>query len=144
MATAKTRPRSKRDEDKDEHSAANERIEWIVAAISAVIVLALFGFILFEAVTKTGDSPDIRFEIARGVAMTDGYALEVTVHNDGHVTVSGVEIEAEADLGGGETEVSTVTVDYLPAESGTDVGLAFSQEVDPERVTLRVLGYSYP
>ena len=136
--------RGKGEDNEDEHSAANERIEWIVAAISAVIVLALFGFILFEAVTKTGDTPDIHFEIERGVAMSDGFALEVTAHNDGHVTVAGVQIEAEADLGGGESEVSSVTVDYLPAESGTEVGLVFSQEVDPERVRLRVLGYTYP
>lgn len=139
-----TKRRTQSKSEKDEHNQANQRTEWIVGLTSAAIVLALFGFILFEAVTKTGNTPDFHFEIERGVALSDGYALELTAHNDGHVTVAGVQIEAVADLGQGETETSTVTVDYLPAESGTELALVFSQEVDPEQVTLRVMGYSYP
>jgi len=129
---------------KDEHSKVNERIEWIVAGISTVIVLVLSGFILFEAVTKTGGMPDISFAISRSAAMGTAYVIEVEVRNDGHVTVAGVDIEAEAALSEGQIETSTVTLDYLPAESSTEVGLVFSQQVDPEQVTLQVLGYRYP
>lgn len=131
-------------DDEDEHSEANERLEWVVASISSVIVVALLGFIGFEAVTKTGDTPDISFSIGDGTAMGSSYLVEVEVRNDGHVTVAGVDIEGVADLGGGESETGSVTLDYLPAESSTEVGLVFSQEVDPERVRLRVLGYRYP
>lgn len=121
-----------------------ERLEWIVAVISSVIVLALAGFILYEAVTKTGKEPDIRFEIAKAVPMTEGHAVEFVVHNDGHVTVADVQIEGTAELDEGESETSSVTLDYLPAGSSAEIGLGFSQEVDPEQVTLRVLGYTYP
>ena len=75
-----------------------ERLEWIVAVISSVIVLALAGFILYEAVTKTGKEPDIRFEIAKAVPMTEGHAVEFVVHNDGHVIVADVQIEGTAEL----------------------------------------------
>lgn len=131
-------------DNEDERSETNERLEWIVASISAVIVVALLGFILFEAVTKTGDRPDISFAINGGGAMAAGYVIEVEVRNDGHVTVASVDIEAEAVLGAEETEISSVTLDYLPAESHAEVGLVFSRQVDPEQVRLRVLGYRYP
>jgi uncharacterized protein (TIGR02588 family) len=121
-----------------------ERLEWVVATISSVIVIALVGFILYEAITRTGREPDFRFTIEKGVEMADGYAVEIEIHNDGHVTVSDVQIEGIATPEGGESETSTVTLDYLPAESSTKVGLGFSGAMDPEQVRLRVIGYTYP
>lgn len=141
--TRPARQGAKKREERAQDKKA-ERLEWIVAAISSVIVLGLTGFILYEAVTKTGSEPDIRMAIERGVPMTDGYVVEITVRNDGHATVSDVQIEGTAELGDGETETGNVTINYLPAASGIEVGLGFSREVDPEQVTLRVLGYSYP
>src|SRR5690606_7494100 len=58
-----TKDKSGEGEPRQQNGQA-ERIEWIVAAFSSVIVLALAGFILYEAITKTGSEPDIRFEFA--------------------------------------------------------------------------------
>lgn len=150
-AKAQTKTRTRRqtqdksgEDQSHRQNGQTERLEWIVAAFSSVIVLALIGFILYEAITKTGTEPDIRFEFAKAVPMTEGHAIEFLVHNDGHVTVADVQIEGTAELGGGETETSTVTLNYLPADSDTEIGLGFSREVNPEQVTLRVLGYTYP
>src|SRR5690606_27538073 len=44
-----------------------EQLEWVVATISSVIVIALVGFILYEAITRTGREPDFRFAIEKGV-----------------------------------------------------------------------------
>ncbi|MAN76172.1 MAG: hypothetical protein CML24_02960 [Rhizobiales bacterium] len=123
---------------------SGEQVEWIVAAASAVLVLALAGFIAFEALTRTGGEPQIGFALGKTLAVADGYAVEVTVSNQGHVTISDVVLEGTIALGGGQSETARVTLDYLPAESDTAVGLGFSQEIDPERLTLRIVGYTYP
>jgi uncharacterized protein (TIGR02588 family) len=125
-------------------SFEEKRLEWIVATLSAAVTLALAGFILYEALTKTGEAPDISFVASKAVAMTQGVVIEVEVHNDGHVTVADVEMEARADFGGGEEEIGTVTLNYLPAESISEIGFGFSREVDPQQVSFRVLGYTYP
>lgn len=148
MAT-RTQSRSKQagqqadEREKEARKVQSQRIEWVVGAVSAVVTLVLAGFLLFEAITKTGQEPDIAFGAARGFPMSQGYGVEVTVRNLGHVTAADVELEAVADFGG-ESETGTVTVDYLPAESETQVGFGFSREVDPAAVNFRLLGYTYP
>ncbi|HWJ87413.1 MAG TPA: hypothetical protein VNS12_05025 [Pelagibacterium sp.] len=124
--------------------SAAARLEWIVAAVSAVIVLALTGFILYEALVKTGSEPDLRFTVQRGFAMSDGYVIRAMVHNDGRATVSNVDIAAEARQPDVSPETASVTIDYLPAESSTEIGLIFSFEVDPAHLQIRALGYTYP
>ena len=69
---------------------------------------------------------------------------KIKVRNRGYVTISDVVIEGVVALEDGETELASVTLDYLPAEGETEVGLGFSQEIDPERLTLRIAGYTYP
>ncbi|AEQ51093.1 hypothetical protein [Pelagibacterium halotolerans] len=123
---------------------SGERIEWIVAAASAVLVLALAGFIAFEAMTRTGSEPQIALALEDTLAIADGHAARVTIRNGGHVTISDVVIEGALVLNEGGTERASVTLDYLPAESETEIGLGFSQEIDPERLALRIVGFTYP
>lgn len=115
-------------------------IEWAVSALSALVIIVLAGFILFEAVTKTGQRPDISFEIVDMFEMGSGLAVEVVVRNEGDVTVSNVEIAAEA----GDASGGSVTLDYLAAQSEAEIGFGFAAGTDPETIVLRLVGYSYP
>lgn len=115
-------------------------IEWAVSGVSALVIIVLAGFILFEAVTKTGQRPDISFEITDSFEMASGLAVELVVRNEGDVTVSNVEIAAAAvDASGG-----SVTLDYLAAQSEAEIGFGFPPGTAPETVDLRLVGYSYP
>ena len=136
-----TDEKSKDNSDTKADHARSERLEWIVAALSAVVVVILAGTILFEAVTARGKTPDISLTPGQSYAMASGYGIDVTVRNTGDVTVADVQIEGRlGDLG----ETSSVTIDYLPASSSVEIGLGFEDEPDPERLALRVLGYHYP
>lgn len=123
---------------------SGERIEWIAAAASAVLVLALAGFIGFEALTRSGGEPRVELALEDRLPIADGHVAKIKVRNRGYVTISDVVIEGVVALESGETETASVTLDYLPAEGETEVGLGFSQEIDPERLTLRIAGYTYP
>lgn len=129
---------------KNSEVTGGQRVEWVIAALSAVLVLALAGFIAFEALTRTGGEPRVALTVERMLAIADGYAAKIQVRNDGHVTISDVVIEGAISLDDGETQTASVTLDYLPAGSDTEIGLGFSQEIDPERLALRVVGYTYP
>lgn len=120
------------------------RIEWIVAAASAVLVLALAGFIAFEALTRTGGEPRIELFLEDTLAIAEGHAARIAIRNVGHVTISDVVVEGAIELDDDRTETASVTLDYLPAESETEIGLGFSREIDPERLRLRIVGYTYP
>lgn len=129
---------------KAQNSESSQRIEWIVAAASAVLVLALAGFIAFEALTRTGGEPRVALAVESTLALADGYAAKIEVRNEGHVTISDVVIEGAISPDDGETQTASVTLDYLPAGSKTEIGLGFSQDIDPERLALRIVGYTYP
>ena len=68
-----TDEKSKDNSDTKADHARSERLEWIVAAISAVIVVILAGTILFEAVTARGKTPDISLTPGQSYAMASGY-----------------------------------------------------------------------
>lgn len=129
---------------KNSEVTGGQQVEWVIAALSAVLVLALAGFIAFEALSRTGSEPRVALAVERTLAIAEGYAAKIQVRNDGHVTISDVVIEGAISLDDGETQTASVTLDYLPAGSDTEIGLGFSQEIDPERLALRIVGYTYP
>jgi uncharacterized protein (TIGR02588 family) len=118
-------------------------IEWTLAAVSGVIILGLAGYLLFEAVTKTGSHPVLILRIDGIEAMPEGAVVDISVLNTGHATAA--EIEIEGTLGTGPDAItSTATLDYAPAESTSPVALVFNRPVSANELALRVLGYRDP
>lgn len=120
-------------------SAHNERMEWIVAGLSAMLVIALTGYIAFEAVTRSGGTPDIAVQVGEIYQMETGYGVNVTVINTSSVTVASVEIEATSSA-----ETSSFTLDYLPANSEVEAGLGFATLPESATLSVRVVGFVYP
>lgn len=119
------------------------RLEWILAAASAVIVLFLMGVIIYDAVSARGSTPDIRLAAGDTYAMGESLGMDVTVTNAGSAPVSALEIEAAFGADGNRT-TSVVTIDYLGSGSETKIGFGVPEGVVQDEITLRVVGYSYP
>jgi uncharacterized protein (TIGR02588 family) len=118
-------------------------IEWLLAAISALLILGLAGYLLLEAITKTGGNPELSLRLDAVRQSPDGFVAELSVLNRGHATAA--EVEIEGTLGSGpEAVTGSVTLDYAPAESESPVALVFDRPVTPETLALRVLGYRDP
>ena len=132
------------DNNQDQRSARKAgMLEWALAALSGVVVLALAGFLLFEAVTKTGSDPVLSLHVDAIEAIPEGSVAEISLWNRGHATAA--EVESEGTVGTGANEItSTVTLDYAPAESVSPAALVFSRPVAAEEISLRVLGYRDP
>ncbi|WP_127752312.1 hypothetical protein [Devosia sp. 1566] len=118
-------------------------IEWILAALSALVILGLASFLLVEALTKTGSHPELTLRLDAVRQTSDGFVADVTVLNLGHATAA--EVGIEGTVGSGQDAVSgSVTLDYAPAQSQSPVALVFDRPVTPETLALRVLGYRDP
>lgn len=119
------------------------RMEWILAGLAAVAVLALFGYLVYDGLTSGQGGPLI--ELRRGdITGTDPLYLDVTVSNTGHGAAADLDIEGQADRPSGEPAAAHVTLDYAPAESDKSITLVFPADIDRDSIELHVAGFREP
>lgn len=119
-------------------------LEWLVAGVSALLVLAAVGFLLRDALGPPQSPPRIRVEVDSVVPGGSGYLVELSVHNRGGTTAAALVIEGALRGDGGEVETSEVTIDYVPARGTRRGGLFFTGDPRAGRLRLRPMGYARP
>lgn len=124
-------------------SAADDRVEWGLAALASVVVLGLFTFLAFEAVSKPDAGPVIRLEIASMEEVAGATYVDVKVTNFGTQAAADVGIEGEVEVEG-EVQTADATLDYAPPGSDAQVTLVFATTVTATDVQLRVIGFREP
>lgn len=143
MATAKTARKQPRSANrKAAASKTAQKVEWIVAGVATLLVVVLIGFLVFEAVTRSGGSPDLAVSHIESTTTRAGLAVVIEVDNAGHAAASAVEVIGETGPDGQEARV--VTIDYVPANASRQATLVFPPETRPEDVRLHVVGYADP
>lgn len=118
--------------------AANA-LEWGLGALSALVVLAITGYLVREGLSET-EEPVISVEAGDAA---DG-VLPVTVRNDGGRTATSVAISLTVGGNGIPVEERYIVIDYVPGHSEA-VGAFVLPEADPglePRVTVE--GYVLP
>lgn len=116
-------------------------LEWVLGALSALLVLGLAAFLAVEGLTGTGGTPALRFGDIRILERGDTHGLLVQLHNDGPATAAQVEVTARRD---GDPLLRHGTLDYVPAHSRRDITFLFDRPVAPAEVELSILGYVDP
>lgn len=115
-------------------------LEWLVAAIGLVLVVAVVGFMIVEANGESGP-PRIAVRVDSVVVLDDGsYLVEFTAANRSDASAAAVGITGEV-RDGANVETSSATLDYLPARSERHGGLHFT--LDPRRGTIRLRAEGY-
>jgi uncharacterized protein (TIGR02588 family) len=119
-------------------------LEWIVAAVSTLVVLGAIGLLLREAFGEPDTPPEIQIAVEEIVQTSSGYVVEFWAENRGSTTAASLAIEGELLQDTVSVETSSVTIDYVPGEARRKAGLFFSS--DPRRYTLdiKAKGYDEP
>lgn len=119
-------------------------LEWTVAALSALIVLAAMGTMLYEAISESETPPQIEIAVEDVLEVAGGYLVAFQAYNHGETTAAGLVVEGTLKAGSETVETSSITLDYVPSEGRQRAGLFFSR--DPDRFTLEInpKGYSHP
>ena len=119
-------------------------LEWVVAAVSAALVLGAAGFLLRQGTRAPSSPPRITVRVDSVVRAGAGYRVEFSARNDGSTTAARLTVEGEVRDGAGEVERSEATLDYVPARGTERGGLFFTRDPRRGRLTLRPLGYEPP
>ena len=118
--------------------------EWIVAAVSAALVLGVLGFLIYDGVRSPSTPPDITIEIDSVQQAGPGYLVLFRARNRGRSTAAEVVVEGELEADTGKVETSETTIDYVPAGGQQRAGLFFTRDPGRLRLKLRAHGYREP
>lgn len=126
-------------------SGTAARIEWGLGIVSAAVVLAIAGYLLYQAVGGASTPPALRAEI---VPATPGQApgqLRFIVRNDGGRTATAVALSLVLHAPDG-TPVGErrIVLDYLPGHSEATGGFLLPEDAERLRAELVVEGYLDP
>lgn len=120
------------------------RLEWLVAALSLVLVLGTVGFLFYQALFGETTPPDISLQVVAIVPSSGGYLVTVQAQNRGGETAAELVVEGEL-LSAGETlETSELTFEFVPAHSSREGGLFFRHDPAGGRLELRAKSYREP
>jgi len=130
--------------DGGEGGGVKSRWEWVAAAVSTALVLAVVGYLLYDAVARPQTPPAVA--VAADTALrSDGlWLVEFRAANRGHQTAAAVKVEGELMRGDSSVETSEAVLDYVPGRSVRHGGLFFRHDPRAYRLELRALGYQEP
>lgn len=137
-------PKAQRDKEPPIQGAPNtSTAEWIVAAVSAALVIGVVGFLIYDGVRPL-TPPNVTIEVDSVRTAGLGYLVLFRARNSGRGTAADVVVEGELAADSGRVETSETTIDYVPAGGVQRGGLYFEHDPRQLRLRLRAQGYRDP
>lgn len=118
-------------------------LEWVVFAISALLVAGVIGFLGWNIFSSDDKPAAFRIEIGSVTVLPESSVVQVKVTNIGSRTAAEVNLSILARYPAGEKEAG-LTIDFIPRGGTRDGYAVFEGMGKPEDVTARVLGYIEP
>jgi uncharacterized protein (TIGR02588 family) len=118
--------------------------EWIVAAVSALLVLGVIGFLVYEGVAAPKTPPDVTIQIDSVQRAGPGFLVTFRARNSGRNTAADVIIEGELLDDSGRVESAETMIDYVPGGGQQHAGLYFTRDPRSLKLRLRAHGYRDP
>lgn len=147
MSGAKARQGTKGKEGKrggTRQGARADVIEWLLGALSAAAVVAIVGFLLYQALAVQKPAPEFDVTVGKIEQRGGAYHVEFRARNRGDATAAGATVEGRLMDGDRSLETSEATLDYLPAQSEREGALLFRNNPDGHRLLLEITGYQKP
>jgi uncharacterized protein (TIGR02588 family) len=120
---------------------AKNALEWSVFALSALIVAATLGYLVWTALTQHRSDPELRVVTGSPSARGGVHRVPVLVQNAGNETAKNVKVEVVLLRGGREVEGAELNLLFVPRRSRHEGWVAFSE--DPRGGTIRARAVSY-
>lgn len=139
----------------DEHAPAGDAqrpaaprqippLEWLVAALGAVLVAVAIGWLIHHALQRDETPPDVRVVALRVIARENGFLVQFEAWNQGRQPAAQLVIEGELAGAEGILETGETTLDYLAPRSRRQGGLFFARDPRVFELRLRAKGYAEP
>ncbi len=119
-------------------------LEWIIFALSLLLILATAGALICEQLSLGEKPPDPQVQLGPPEAHEGYFAVPVKVVNHGDETAASVHLEVVLHLPGGESETGQFDLPYLPRRATREGWVTFRHDPSEGKLEPRVLGYEKP
>lgn len=119
-------------------------LEWIVFAISLVLVASTLGYLVYDAATLGNAPPTIEFKLGKPQPKLDYFLVPVSVANRGDETAEGVLVEVVLENNGKEVETAEFEIAFLPRHSTRKGWVSFTTNPRSAEMKARLLGFEKP
>jgi len=119
-------------------------LEWSCFALALLLVAAVLGFLVRDALIAGKAPPRIEFHLGESEKHGEHFRLPVRAQNHGDQTAESVQVEVVLKTAGKEERAEFV-IDHLPKHGQREGYVTF--RTDPraaENVQVRALGYQTP
>lgn len=114
-------------------------VEWVIGALSAVMVLALLGFLAIEGIARAPGEPRFRVEILAIEQAAEGIAARIEVINEGEAAAAAVTVEGTTASG----QHASIQFDYI-AGHGRRRGVLYFPDGNGAGLEIHVSGHVMP
>lgn len=119
-------------------------LEWIVFAVSLVVVLGTVGLLAYDMVQGESSPPELVVELGPPRRQAQGWAVPVTVRNVGGETAEGAQVEVTLAVPGRPVERGEIDMAFVPADSRREGFVTFTADPARGRLAGRVVGFEKP
>jgi uncharacterized protein (TIGR02588 family) len=123
---------------------AKHPLEWIVFAVSLVVVAGTVGFLAWDGFQGEGSPAALSVELGRPEPRGGAWAVPVTVHNRGDETAEGVKVEVTLEAPGAGPETAGFEAAFVPRRSKREGWVTFRSDPSRGRLSARAAGYETP
>lgn len=122
-----------------------DRIEWALGIASALVVLAIAGFLVREAVGGSKSLPDLHVALLPPDPDAPPGQVRFVARNDGGRTATAVALAVVLrDADGAPVGERRLVIDYLPGRSEATGGFVLGEDAASLRPEIVVEGYLDP
>lgn len=118
--------------------------EWVVALFSALLVIGVIGFLVYDGLLTPQTPPDVAIEVDSIRQAGPGYLVIFQARNNGRTTAADVMVRGELLADSGRVEASETMIDYVPGRGRQRAGLYFTRDPRGLKLRLRAEGYRDP
>lgn len=119
-------------------------IEWATGFLCTLLVLAMTGSILYDAVAGSDSEPDLTVAIMGQKPSADGFQVSFTIANKGQRTAADVPVRGILRDRDRVIEEREITFDYVPGQSNASGVLLFANDPKGYLLDLHATGYTDP
>lgn len=128
-----------------ERSTGRPLVEWVVGALSCVVVAALAGFLLYRALSE--DTPTVRLSAAVEAVeqSVDGALVRIVLSNSGDATATGVRVRATRRDAASPDMAGEIEFDYVASRAVRRGAFVMTGgALAPEDIALEIVGFVEP
>ncbi|MET0402518.1 MAG: hypothetical protein ABW123_08945 [Cystobacter sp.] len=119
-------------------------LEWLVFAVSGLLVTAVVGYLAVDAWTREETPPDLVVTVGTPLAGSGHWRVPITVENRGEETAEEVRVGVDLRQGGQVRERAELTLAYVPRHSRREGWVTFHHQPTRSELEARPLGYAKP